>query len=263
MDSLSESWQSYFLNRCQTDVEALAEAFPSRRSLYVDLIDLHEFDSELCQSLFDTPDRVLSAGTAVLSDITDISRPIHVRVENNPHQCPVSAIQARHLHDLVTVEGVVESVASVRMTATRAQYDCPACDASTARSPAGIEVDAPARCDACGWDGQFTFRPTRSQFVDVQRLALAPRRIHDGRGHEVTPFRHTSLMTSSERSLRTSATVSPGFSVSIRRTVPRSSPPISIVSTSTRSAIVSPRTIPKRRSIPTGTHWSNVPLSPP
>lgn len=174
MDSLSESWQSYFLNRCQTDVEALAEVFPSRRSLYVDLIDLHEFDSELCQSLFDTPDRVLSAGTAVLRDITDISRPIHVRVENNPHQCPVSAIQARHLHDLVTVEGVVESVASVRMTATRAQYDCPACDASTARSPAGIEVDAPARCDACGWDGQFTFRPTRSQFVDVQRLALAP-----------------------------------------------------------------------------------------
>ncbi|MFB6307969.1 MAG: hypothetical protein ABEH35_01445 [Haloarculaceae archaeon] len=174
MTRVADRWRSYFRTRRQPAVEAFAAEYPDDRSVHVDLIDLHDFDSDLVGTLFDDPDRVLSVGADTLRNVADVSGPVHVRVENNPHQCSVSEVRARHLHRLVTVDAVVESVGAPQAMVVSAAFECPACEELTVREQTRVELDIPLRCDACGGGGEFTFRPGASAFVDLQEITLAP-----------------------------------------------------------------------------------------
>ncbi|MFB6298420.1 MAG: hypothetical protein ABEH56_07860 [Salinirussus sp.] len=174
MTELDGRWRRYLRERRRSDVAALSEAHPERRSLYVDMVDLHQFDADLADRTFADPDLSLAAGTSVLRDAVEASGLVHLRVENNPHQCSVRGIRAREVHGLVTVAGVVETVGPPEVTTVDAAYECPDCDASLVRSPVGVERRLPTRCDSCGRDGDFEFRPSRSRFVDLQRITVGP-----------------------------------------------------------------------------------------
>lgn len=174
MSALTEKWRSYLSEHCGEDVERLADAYPDERSLYVDLIDLHGADSEFLRDLFSDPDSGFAAGRSVLRELTGVPGLVHLRVENNPQQRSVPEVGAGNVHGLVTVKGVVESVARTRASAVAAAYDCPVCQASVSLSQRGIDLSGPTRCDSCGWDGEFTFRAAQSSFVDLQEITLAP-----------------------------------------------------------------------------------------
>jgi replicative DNA helicase Mcm len=182
--SLAEGWDDYFDDVAAPEVRALAEAYPDRRSLYVDLIDLHDYDADLLEELFADPDRVLSAGAEALRDRSDAFGRVHVRVRNNPQLLAASGVRARHLQELVSVEGVVESIDAPGMRARRVVYECPACGETLAAAPRGLELADPNRCDGCGWGGPFEFCRDRSAFVDLQELRLVdPPDERDGDDH--------------------------------------------------------------------------------
>lgn len=174
MESLTEQWRSYFEAECRTDLETVTQNFPSTRSITVDLIELHSVNQQLAQTVLDHPDRSLSEARAVLRDLVDVSGPIQLRVKNNPHQCAVADIAAHQLHELLTVQGAVETVETPQVSAVTAYYLCPVCNASLSMSPAGIERTEPTRCAECNWDGNFNFQPTHSEFVDTQRFTIGP-----------------------------------------------------------------------------------------
>jgi len=67
---LRERWRDIHRDR-QEKVGRLVDEYPERRSLYLDLIDLHDRDPEFAEALFSDPDRVLSRGSAVLVDRYD------------------------------------------------------------------------------------------------------------------------------------------------------------------------------------------------
>lgn len=166
---LRERWRDLYRTR-QEDVRRLVEEYPERRSLYVDLVDLHGRDPEFAEALFSDPDRVLSRGGAVLVDRYDGLDWVNVRVENHPGLIAADAVRSRHVDELVTVEGTVVELGPVGARLGRAVYTCRGCDHDVRRYATGIESPKPARCPECG--DEFSLRPSASQFVDVQRLGI-------------------------------------------------------------------------------------------
>lgn len=182
MAEVSQRWRRYFVQGLETDLTTIAEEFPARQSVYVDLVALHEFDSDLTRAIFDTPDEVLDTGAAVLNDLTALSGDLSLRVENNPHHCEVSELDANHLYDLVTVEGRVDSVGSVQAALEASVYECPGCETTTETSVRGIEPAEPPYCESCGWTGSFSLVAPESSFVDLRAVDIAP--LERENGHE-------------------------------------------------------------------------------
>lgn len=171
--STIDRWRTYLLEQCDSEVGDLAGAYPERRSLTVDVIDLYDFDEELVTALFDAPCHVLRQASDALRELHDAFGRVHVRVENNPELLSVERLGSPHVHELVTVEGRVASVGSVETTAVETVYDCPNCGGSLVTRPVGVRLDEPHRCERCDWDGGFDLRHDRSTFADLQRVSFA------------------------------------------------------------------------------------------
>lgn len=167
-----EGWRSYFRRR-RSDVRRLADAYPDRRSLSVDVLDLYDVDEDLVTALFESPDRVLREGADVLRNAHDAFDRVHLRVENHPELLPLDRLGAGHLGELVTVDGVVEAVGPVRATAFEAVHECPNCGDRIRTRPDGIRLREPCRCERCDWSGPFALRHDGSTFVDLQRVTFA------------------------------------------------------------------------------------------
>lgn len=171
MDTLASRWRSYFETHRGSDADSDGSAPPSAT---IDLVELYRADPDLAQAVLDRPTTVLGAARTALRAVTESSSPVQLRVENNPHLCDVGAVSARHLRDLVTVQGVIDATGRAGAVPITATYRCPACETTRETSPEGLEPTEPARCDSCEWHGDFEFRPEGSEFVDAQPLTLAP-----------------------------------------------------------------------------------------
>lgn len=171
MDALRSRWRSYF--EAHADDPEPDDGAASL-SATIDLLALYDADPDLAQVVLERPVPVLEAARVALRDLAESSVPVRFRVENNPHLCGVEAVSARHLRELVTVRGAVEATGPVGAVPVTAGYRCPACGARRETSPDGLEAMAPARCEECGWDGEFAFRPGDSEFVDARRVTLGP-----------------------------------------------------------------------------------------
>ena len=169
---IDDTWRSYFTERCHPDVAALARAYPDRRALYVDLVDLYGYDSEFTVDFFDAPARFLRRAVEVLCDGYDAFDHVNVRVTNNPALFQLSDLGASHLQELVTVEGIADSIDHVGATAAVAAFACDACGEAVEVRPYGVEMPAPRRCSECGEAGTLRFRPDRSTFVDLRRVSF-------------------------------------------------------------------------------------------
>lgn len=170
---IDSTWQSYFSQRCHPDVAALANHYPDRRSLYVDLVDLYGYDAEFTVALSDAPGRFLRRATGVLRDGREAFDHVNVRVTNNPAMFRLGDLGTRHLHELVTVQGVAESLGSIQATAAVAVFECRHCGEAVDVPPCGVRLSEPRRCESCDGDGAFEFRPGRSTFVDLRRVSFA------------------------------------------------------------------------------------------
>lgn len=168
-----DAWRSYLGTHREADVRSLADAYPSDRSLTVDLLELHDVDPDLVDALFDDPVGVLRAGREALEAVGAFAGPVFVRPTNNPQQLSASSVRARHVHELVTVDGVVESIGPPRATAATAAFECLDCGARRDVRVGGIELSEPSDCPECDGRGGFAFRPAESSFVDLQRATVA------------------------------------------------------------------------------------------
>lgn len=202
MTATQDKWRSYLSAECQTEIDGLASRYPDRRSLYVDILDVYDFDNSFGQSIFRNPEASLSKGCNVLRDVADISGPVYIRIENNPQQRPVSSIHASHTNELVTVEAFVESIGPVEAKAVVGTYSCPNCDNTIKQPESRIVLDPPEECDRCGYPQEFEFCPSDSYFVNLQEVTLveaAPRRASGSR-HTLTGYLKDDLVGDLEES---------------------------------------------------------------
>jgi len=172
MMDIQQKWRSYFTSRCRNELDDLVAAYPDQRSLSVDVLDMYEFDDEFVQTLFDRPIDSISQGADAVRDISDIAGPIHIRIENNPQQRPVSDLHAAQAHELITVGGFVKSVGPVEATVIAASYECPSCGRTVRQPEPKIDLDPPTECEICGSTREFGFRASDSYFVNLQEITL-------------------------------------------------------------------------------------------
>ena len=169
---VDDAWRSFFRERATADVRAFVDRYPDERSLYVDVFDLHRFDADLVDRLFSDPDGVLEAGTGVLRAAYDDLGRFNLRLRNLPSQLSLGAVRARHVSKIVSVDGLVETVGPVEVSATEAAFVCDACGATEHANPRGMELAVPSHCAECGAAGAVSLDRDRSTFVDVQRVVL-------------------------------------------------------------------------------------------
>jgi|GEM_PF-4181822 len=171
MTSIEDAWRSYFAERGQS-VSALADEYPSRRSMPVDVIDLHGHDEALVEALFDDPDQVLRRGADVLRSANEGLGRLNIRLENVPSQLALGAIRARHAGTLVTAEGAIDSVGPAVAAVAEAVFVCRGCGARLRRPAVGVDLSVPDRCGECEAIGALELDREASTLVDVQRLTL-------------------------------------------------------------------------------------------
>ena len=170
--NLQESWLSFVQSHRGDEIENIVEEYPNERSLHVDVLDLHQQAPQFAKALFSDPDRVLTRASAALAGSHDAIDRINIRLDNHPGLLPLSNIRARHIGELVTLEGFVESVGPVNARAARAAFVCRSCDAKIRTQTVGLELRPPDACRDCGSRGTFEFRPDKSTYEDYQRISL-------------------------------------------------------------------------------------------
>lgn len=188
---LRETWRTFFGEAYRDDVGQLAERYPQERSLYVDVLDLYEFDNEFTTALFAEPDRFLRAGAATLQELADPFERINVRLKNHPGLLGIGGLRSRHVAELVTVEGVTAEVDGVQSALETAAYVCGACGETERRRVAGRPMAA-RRCGSCGTAGALELTRESSTYVDVQRVRLESP--PEGRGEEGPPAAIDALL---------------------------------------------------------------------
>lgn len=169
---LRDTWLSFIRSTQPDALEELVEAYPDRRSLYVDVLDLHQGNPELAKALFSNPDRVLATASNAVADAHESLQRVNVRLKNHPGLLQVSSVRTRHVGELVTLEGKVAEIGPVGARVERAAYECGACGEMKRYPVTGLDLDTPDDCRACGTRASFDFNQGGSTYVDYQRITL-------------------------------------------------------------------------------------------
>lgn len=168
---LREAWSRFLRLTSEEAIGELLNAYPRDRSLYVDVLELYEFNESFTRGLFSKPDRYLRAGAEALREMDDTFDRVNVRLTNHPGLLGLENLRARHVDELVTLDGVVESVDPVQAIPNPAVFGCQRCGHAVQRRSRG-RVERPGDCPECGARESFQLAVDRSTLVDVQRLRL-------------------------------------------------------------------------------------------
>jgi DNA replicative helicase MCM subunit Mcm2 (Cdc46/Mcm family) len=170
-------WEKY-VDTISGAVASLDAEYPSRRSLWIDVIDLYDADEALADALFRSPDEELATAAAVVRERLDDPGRITVRIENHPALLRVDDLRARHLGELVSVEGIVHRTRR-RARLDTARFRCRACGSEETHTPSGLSGPAMSVCPDCGTDA-LVLEEGESTFVDTQIFHVEPPGESDG-----------------------------------------------------------------------------------
>jgi replicative DNA helicase Mcm len=166
------AWRAYFHDQLQAALDDLAAAYPEERSLTLDVLELYDYDEVLAEALFAAPDDQLRRAERVLRDLQPAVDRVHLRLENNPALVGVADLAARHLGELVSVDGIVGEDGRRRTRLSTAVYVCGACGERRHERPRGLSQSPPAVCTACDTHGTVAIDEASSTFVDTQLVSL-------------------------------------------------------------------------------------------
>lgn len=170
--SPDKRWRAFFRDQYREDIQRLAESYPDDRSLYIDVLDLYEYDSNLTEDLFSEPEQTLARAAATLMDVHKGFRQVNVRVRNHPGLLSIENLRSRHIGELVAVEGTAAAVDPRQSQAVVAVFECTHCEGVTEEVPTGLVLESPAVCGSCNGTGSIQLRFDRSTFVDAQHVRV-------------------------------------------------------------------------------------------
>lgn len=170
---VGETWRSFYRECCRDDIEELVQEYPTERSLYVDVLDLHGYDADFTERLFSAPGEYLRHGAATLGEVHESFDRVNVRLVNHPGLISLENLRTRHLGELVSIEGLIDDVAPVQAKIEVAVFGCHDCDNLTTHHPTGITLTSPQICPECGTEGPLELQTDRSKFADVQAVTVA------------------------------------------------------------------------------------------
>ena len=138
----------------------------------VDFSMLAEFSPMLAESVIEFPeDTILAMEEALEETFSNMLKNSRIRLDNLPKTSyiRVREIRAKHLDQLLWVDGIVRQASDVRPQVVNAKFECPNCGAVLSVLQIDKKFHEPTKC-SCMWKGQF--RLLSKEMVDVQRLVI-------------------------------------------------------------------------------------------
>ena len=178
ISQLVSLFSDFFTSVYKNQIDALANVYPTKKSLDVDYGDLEKFDPELADKFIKFPDEILeAAGDAIkemnltLPDSEILFRP-HIRIYGLPAEDTlIEQLGSKNINEVVAFKGVVTRRAEVMHKVKMAVYKCQICDEKTPKIPITKNFIEPKRCDFCK---KFALKrmDEHCDFVDIQRTEM-------------------------------------------------------------------------------------------
>jgi len=142
------------------------------RIIRIDHQILAEFSPMLAESVIEFPEDTIAMMEEALEEtFSNLVKNARIRFESLPKTAyiKVRAIRAKHLDQLLWIDGIVRQASEIRPQVINAKFECPNCGAILSVLQIEKKFREPTKC-SCMWKGQF--RLLSKEMVDVQRLVI-------------------------------------------------------------------------------------------
>jgi replicative DNA helicase Mcm len=180
-ENLVATWQNFFEEHCQSDIETIALQYPEIHSLIIDYWKIDKADSTLSDMLINQPYKAIFNAEAALQAIEVAAQQkmkLHFRVINLPdtNRILIRKIRANHLGKFCAVEGLVKKRTEVRPKLLEAAFQCQKCGAIIRIEQDEDILKEPGECyedqGGCGRVSSFKLSTTLSSFIDSQKIEI-------------------------------------------------------------------------------------------
>jgi replicative DNA helicase Mcm len=139
-------------------------------TLNISFTSLAEFSPTLSEKILETPEDAIAILENALEESGLMENP-RIRLIDLPDNADIKIreIRAKHLDQLLVIEGIVRQASDVRPQVVNAKFECPNCGAVLSVLQIDNKFREPSRC-SCGWKG--TFKTLSKEMVDAQRLSI-------------------------------------------------------------------------------------------
>lgn len=157
-----------FLNAYKKEIgESLRSG---EKIVYINFLKLAEYSPILAENIEIAPEETISILETALTEIGFGASP-RVRLTELPKTLfvKIREIRAKHLNQLIWIEGIVRQASDVRPQVVNARFECPNCGAILSVLQIDRKFREPSRC-SCSWKGNFKL--LSKEMVDTQRLVI-------------------------------------------------------------------------------------------
>ena len=174
---LVDQFEQFYRRYYSDEIGELAQNYPNeQRSLFVDWTDLYRYDADLADNFISEPEQYREYAEEALR-LYDLPIDVklgqaHVRVQNLDDTTDIRAIRARHVGNLVSVQGIVRKATNVRPKIQEAAFECQRCGTLTYIPQSSGDFQEPHECQGCERQGPFQINFDQSEFVDSQKLRV-------------------------------------------------------------------------------------------
>jgi DNA replicative helicase MCM subunit Mcm2 (Cdc46/Mcm family) len=145
-----EEFEEFFTSRdaCRAEISKAAQG---RGYVHLDHEELLKFNTELGEKLIEEPDEVFKACREAVSGLPDLTEAKNIRPINfmDIDKKKISDIESGDIEQLVSVEGVIQSVSGSKSDLTSAIFECVQCGDRYEKEQDSGKLKSPYKCE-CG-----------------------------------------------------------------------------------------------------------------
>ncbi|MEM4605832.1 MAG: minichromosome maintenance protein MCM [Candidatus Pacearchaeota archaeon] len=133
--------------------------------------DLAETSPELAEDLIKKPEETLRILELAILEGGIIKNPrVRLNSISKTQELRIREIRAKHLGNMISIEGIVRQASEVRPQVINAKFECPSCSSIISVLQVEKKFQEPSRCSSCGRRGGFFV--ISKDMVDAQRIVI-------------------------------------------------------------------------------------------
>ncbi|PIN88829.1 AAA family ATPase [Candidatus Pacearchaeota archaeon CG10_big_fil_rev_8_21_14_0_10_34_76] len=166
-DELIQEAKNFF----EVSKKKIGESIRDKENVvFLSFLDIAKFSPAISEQILESPEETLAILENALEERGLVKNP-RIRLIELPSTSNIKIrnIRAKHLDNLIWIEGIVRQASDVRPQVVNARFECPSCGAILSVLQIDKKFREPARC-SCGRKGQFKI--LSKEMVDAQRLVI-------------------------------------------------------------------------------------------
>ena len=158
-----------FFESCKKELGVATKT--GEKVVHIEFNDLAEDSPVLAEKLLARPEETIQLFEVALEELEWAPKNAKVRLKSisETQNVLIRNIRARHLGNLIAIEGIVRQASEVRPQVVNAKFECPSCGTIISVLQIDKKFKEPSRC-SCGRRGGF--KQISKDMVDAQRLVI-------------------------------------------------------------------------------------------